>query len=90
MSELQKGVNAFMRFRFEEAAELLLPLAQEGELEAQKLMARLYFAGNGVERDRQKYIYWLEKAAEQGDRHSKAKLKKISNEKFLLNSLNQE
>ncbi len=75
--QLQKGVNAFMGFRFAEAAELLLPLAEAGEVEAQKLMARLYFAGNGVEKSLEHYEYWLTQAAEQGDRQSRAKLKRL-------------
>lgn len=74
---LQRGIHAFMGFRFEEAVKLLLPLAEQGEVEAQKLMARLYFAGNGVEKDLKRYEYWLTRAAEQGDRQSKAKLKRI-------------
>ncbi len=76
--QLQKGINAFMGFRFDEAVKLLLPLAEQGELEAQKLMARLYFSGNGVEKNIEQYQYWLHKAAEQGDRQSKAKLKRIN------------
>lgn len=76
--QLQKGINAFMGFRFDEAVKLLLPLAEKGEVEAQKLMARLYFSGHGVEKSLEKYRYWLGKAAEQGDRQSKAKLKRIS------------
>jgi TPR repeat protein len=75
--QLQKGINAFMGFRFDEAAKLLLPLAEQGEVEAQKLMARLYFSGHGVEKNLERYEYWLTKAAEQGDRQSKAKLKRI-------------
>ena len=75
--QLQKGINAFMGFRFDEAVKLLLPLAEQGEVEAQKLMARLYFSGHGVEKSLEKYQYWLTKAAEQGDRQSKAKLKRI-------------
>lgn len=74
---LQKGVNAFMGFRFDEAAKLLLPLAEAGEVGAQKLMARLYFSGNGVEKNKERYTYWLGQAAELGDRQSKAKLKKV-------------
>jgi TPR repeat protein len=75
--QLQLGVHAFMGFRFEEARDLLLPLAEAGEVEAQKLVARLYFSGNGVEKSKDKYQYWLEQAAEQGDRQSKAKLKRL-------------
>lgn len=75
---LQRGIHAFMGFRFEEAVTLLLPLAEQGEVEAQKLMARLYFSGNGVEKDLERYHYWLGKAAEQGDRQSRAKLKRLA------------
>lgn len=74
---LQRGIHAFMGFRFEEAAKLLLPLAEQGEVEAQKFMARLYFSGNGVEKNLERYRYWLERAAAQGDRQSKAKLKRL-------------
>lgn len=76
--QLQRGIHAFMGFRFDEAVRLLLPLAETGEVEAQKLIARLYFAGNGVEKDLNRYKYWLCKAAEQGDRQSKAKLKRLN------------
>jgi len=76
--KLQRGIHAFMGFRFEEAAKLLLPLAEKGEVEAQKLMARLYFSGNGVEKSLEKYHYWLSCAAEPGDRQSKAKLKRFN------------
>ena len=75
--KLQKAVKSFMNFDFDVAADLLLPLAEGGELEAQRLMARLYFAGNGVEKSIEKYEYWLNQAAEQGDRQSKAKLKRL-------------
>ena len=75
--QLQKGINAFMGFRFDEAVSLLLPLAEQGEVEAQKLMARLYFSGNGVKKSLEQYQYWLTQAAAQGDRQSKAKLKRI-------------
>ena len=76
--QLQKGINAFMGFRFDEAVKLLLPLAEQGEVEAQKLMARLYFSGNGVEKNLEKYQHWLNQAAAQGDRQSKAKLKRLT------------
>jgi len=76
--QLQKGINAFMGFRFDEAVKLLLPLAEQGKVEAQKLMARLYFSGNGVEKSLEQYHYWLTQAAAQGDRQSKAKLKRIN------------
>lgn len=75
---LQKGVNAFMHFEFERAIAILLPLAEQGVLEAQQKVARMYYAGNGVEKDLDKYRYWLEQAAEQGDKYSRAKLKRLS------------
>lgn len=75
--QLQLGINAFMGFRFDEAVRILLPLAEQGDVEAQKLVARLYFAGQGVEKSKERYQYWLERAAGQGDRQSKAKLKRL-------------
>jgi TPR repeat protein len=82
-AQLQQGINAFMGFRFDEAVRLLLPLAEQGEVEAQKLMARLYFSGHGVEKSLEKYQYWLEQAATQGDRQSRAKLKRLQKKHLL-------
>ncbi len=80
MSELlDAGLRAFARAEFTQAAELLQPCAEAGEVRAQLLMARLYYAGNGVPQDMEKYVYWLQRAADSGDKAARAKLKRISN-----------
>ncbi len=74
---LTNGIKCFMKERYDKAYEILLPLAEAGNPQAQSILAKLYFAGNGVEKDHAKYVYWLTRAAEQGDRTAKAKLKRL-------------
>jgi TPR repeat protein len=77
MDELTLGIRAFQKSLYEEAYTRLLPLAEQGELRAQIIIARLYYAGNGVEKDQDKYIYWLQKAADSGDKSAKSQLKRL-------------
>jgi TPR repeat protein len=42
------------------------------------IMARLYYAGNGVEQDMAQYQYWLQLAADNGDKSAKSLLKKYA------------
>jgi TPR repeat protein len=77
MDDLTLGIRAFQKSLYEEARVLLEPLAEQGELRAQKIMARLYYAGNGVEKDFEKYTYWLQKAADTGDKAAKSQIKRI-------------
>lgn len=77
-SEQQRdaGLRAFSRGDFTAAAQLLLPCAETGDVKAQMLMARLYYAGNGVPADQERYRFWLEQAANNGDKTARAKLKR--------------
>lgn len=77
MDELTLGVRAFQKSSYEEAYTRLLPLAEQGELRAQVILARLFYAGNGVPKDQDKYIYWLQRAAENGDKSAKSQLKRL-------------
>ncbi|MDZ7783882.1 MAG: hypothetical protein U5K56_13425 [Halioglobus sp.] len=74
---VRTGVRAFMKQHYEEAFELLEPPARQGNLKAQQLLAKMYYAGHGVPADREQYLYWLKRAADNGDKPSKAKVKKI-------------
>jgi len=76
-TDLDAGLRAFARGEFATAAQLLLPCAEAGDIKAQLLVARLYYAGNGVDKDMTRYSYWLERAAEQGDKSARAKLKRL-------------
>lgn len=71
------GLRAFARGDFAGAAQWLLPCAQAGDTRAQALVARLYYAGNGVEKDLGQYAYWLEQAAAGGDKSARARLKRL-------------
>lgn len=79
MNELTLGIRAFQKGQFAEAFALLSPLAEQGEPRAQLIMARLYYAGNGVEKDLDKHAYWLRKAAESGDKSAKSQIKRLGN-----------
>ena len=67
MRTLEEGLAAFDAENYREAFEILLPLAQEGELEAQRHIAAMYTLGYGVERDISKAVQWYRPVAEHGD-----------------------
>jgi TPR repeat protein len=77
MDDLTEGIRAFKKGRYVLAYQKLLALAEQGELRAQVIIARLYYAGNGVEKDHDKYMYWLGRAADSGDKSSKSQLKRL-------------
>ena len=83
---VQLGIRAFMKGRYREAFELLEPAAHQGNLRAQQLLAKMYYAGNGVPADREKYLYWLARAGANGDKPSKIKLKKARAEEIAAHS----
>ena len=74
---VRRGVRLFMQEQYAEAFALLQEPARQGSLKAQQLLAKMYYAGNGVARDEEQYLYWLKKAAANGDKPSRAKVKKI-------------
>lgn len=76
-NHVQLGVRAFMKGRYERAFRLLEPAGHEGNLKAQQLLAKMYYAGHGVPASKERYLFWLDKAAANGDKPSKIKLKKM-------------
>ncbi len=52
------------------ASELYLKAAKQGHVDSQFNLAVLYDIGQGVEKNRQKAMYWFRKAAEQGDKQA--------------------
>lgn len=75
--DVQKGIRAFMRGDYWLAAEILPGFAGQDHVKAQTILAKMYFSGNGVDRDMRRYEYWLQRAADNGHKPSKAKLKKL-------------
>jgi TPR repeat protein len=68
---LEEGIQAFKAKDYEKAAELLRPLAEDGDAYAQDVLGLLYFGGLGVEgtgvrKSYKKAVKWYRKAAEQG------------------------
>ncbi|KPL14085.1 MAG: hypothetical protein AMS26_11980 [Bacteroides sp. SM23_62] len=64
--QLEDANAAIKNEEFEKAYELLLPLAEENNAEAQTLLGELYVNGQGVEQDATKGLSLIMKAATQG------------------------
>lgn len=71
------GLKMYRVNKFEEAFPILIYHAAKHHPHAISLVAKMYFAGNGVDKDESQYKYWLEKAAESGDKAAKAKSKRL-------------
>ena len=71
------GLKMYRVNRFEEAFPILLYHGAMRHPHATSLVAKMYYAGNGVDKSETQYIYWLERAAESGDKAAKAKLKHL-------------
>jgi|GEM_PF-1307823 len=64
--QLEDAKAAIQNEDFEKAFELLGPLAEENNAEAQFLLGSLYINGDGVEKDDTKGLSWIMKSARQG------------------------
>lgn len=84
---LIEGIKAFKQGRYKQALPLLRECGHEGSLNAQRLLSRMYYAGNGVAADKEQYFYWLLRAAENGDVAAKAKIKRSFNAGALPESI---
>lgn len=79
MDDLAIGIRAFQKGRYDDAYRRLLPFAESGIVRAQLILSRLYYAGNGVGQDIEKHQYWLQKAADNGDKSAKHQIKLLRN-----------
>jgi len=73
-ADLASGIEAFCAKRFSEAWSILEPLAENGNSDAQVLMAIRYVHGMEVKRDPRRARKWFTKAAEQGDVEAQVEL----------------
>lgn len=64
---LREGNAAYARGDYGAALAEILPLAEAGDAQAQRLLGVMYRQGQGVDKDGEKAIYWTKKAVEQGD-----------------------
>jgi len=63
----EKGLDAYEDENFDRAISYWIPLAKEGNVQAQTSMAMMYEDGEGVAQSSDKALYWYQKAANQGD-----------------------
>ena len=67
----QMGKELYLNQQYGMAANVLLPLAQQGHLESQYTMGYMYHRGLGVPRNEKESTRWITMAAARG--HEKAK-----------------
>ena len=63
--ELQRGKMNFEAGYYREAFHQLLPLASEGNKEAQYAVGYMYYYGYGVSLDTETGTFWIKKSADQ-------------------------
>jgi TPR repeat protein len=74
--QLEDAKAAIQNEDFKKASELLRPLAEENNAEAQFLLGSLYINGQGVKEDDTEGLSWVMKAARQG--YDEARLSALS------------
>lgn len=66
MSNLNAGLTAFNTEDYANAFELLKPLAEQGNAEAQCIIGNMYDLGLGLEKNILEAVEWYKKSSEQG------------------------
>ncbi len=74
LSQLVQAQRAFVQKDYNAALRLLRPLGEQGVLEAQRYLGRMYEVGEGVPQDYAEAVKWYRLAAEQGGAHDQAVL----------------
>ncbi len=70
----ETGSAAYDAGAYDKARRIWQPLAEKGDIQAQRGMGKLYEKGRGVERDFTTAIKWYRPAAEKGDAESQYRL----------------
>ena len=63
----EEGRSAYVRGEYTRAYEILLPLAEQGNADAQTILGIMYDYGHGVPQDEVKALDWYLRAASQGE-----------------------
>lgn len=64
-SELQQGKREFSQGMYKRARMWLLPLAVDGNAEAQYGIGYMYYYGYGVQQDTDTGLFWISRSADQ-------------------------
>ncbi|MEX4489508.1 sel1 repeat family protein [Haemophilus influenzae] len=67
VQQFQQGLTAYKQSDYQTAFKLWLPLAEQGNADAQFNLGLMYEEGRGVKQDDFEAVKWFRKAAEQGD-----------------------
>ena len=63
IADIEKAMDAYQAGKYQETAEILKPLAENGNVHAQFMLAKLYENGEGVYQNIQETVKWLKRAA---------------------------
>lgn len=66
-SPSDEAIQLYERGQFEEAAQLLIPLAEAGDAPAQHKLSVMYFYGRGVQEDEAQAMQWAQRSADSGN-----------------------
>lgn len=72
--ELVQGLLALEKEEYAKSLEILMPLAEDGDVTAQSHIALMYDEGYGVKEDNYEAISWYRRAAMQGDSFAQSML----------------
>lgn len=77
LADLEAGNMSYHMKDYSLAMQLLLPLAESGDLDAQHLVGLMFRDGNGASANLEEAIMWFKKSAEQGEGYSQFEIAKI-------------
>lgn len=66
-ADLESGRRAYERKDYATALKEFMPLAEQGNADAQAFLAKMYWMGNGVLKDPERAIKWFKASAVQGN-----------------------
>lgn len=72
-AQYENGIQAYRDEKYDQALEILKPLAESGQRDAQYYVARMYEKGLGVPKDQAEMRKWYQRSADAG--HPKAEYK---------------
>ena len=58
-SNMEQAEQLILTAQYTEALELIFPLAKSGDVNAQLLLAKMYYQGQGLEKNYDKASYWV-------------------------------
>lgn len=77
LADLEAGIMSYQMKDYPLAMQILFPLAESSDPQAQHLVGLMYRDGNGVSANLEEAIRWFKKAAEQGEGYSQFEIAKL-------------